>query len=280
MPRINELVMAARAQGLEVNADQYPYTAGGTGLEACIPSWAAEGGPQERNTRLKDPAIRARIKREMKAGSPGWWNIVEASGGWKNVVIASMPEGGEKHYEGSSIADIAKLLRKPPEDTVMDLVASTPARISALYFMMDEADVRTAMQYPWVGVGSDAGAGSIETARGKGHPRAYGCFPRIIARYVRENRTLTLENAIRRMTSLPAAKLHIEGRGLLKEGCFADVVIFDYDKIEDTATYTNPHQYPRGIPYVLVNGQVVIDNGEHTGATPGRIIYGPRYQSR
>jgi N-acyl-D-aspartate/D-glutamate deacylase len=279
MPRIHELVMAARAQGIEVNADQYPYTAGGTGLEACIPSWAAEGGPAERNKRLKDPAIRERIKREMKKGSPGWWNIVEASGGWKNIVIAAVPEGLDKQFEGRSIADIARRLKKSPEDTVIDLVASTTARISALYFMMSEDDVRTAMQFPWVSVGSDAAAGSIETARGKGHPRAYGTFPRIIARYVRDNKVLTLENAVRRMTSLPAAKLHIEGRGLLKEGCYADIVLFDLNTIEDTATYEDPHRYPRGIPYVIVNGQLVIDQGEHTGARPGRIIYGPRFQA-
>lgn len=279
MPRIHELVMAARAQGIEVNADQYPYTAGGTGLEACIPSWAAEGGPAERNKRLKDPAIRERIKREMKKGSPGWWNIVEASGGWKNIVIAAVPEGLDKQFEGRSIADIARQLKKSPEDTVIDLVASTTARISALYFMMSEEDVRTAMQFPWVSVGSDAAAGRIETARGKGHPRAYGTFPRIIARYVRDTRILTLENAVRRMTSLPAAKLHIEGRGLLKEGCYADIVLFDLDTIEDTATYEDPHRYPKGIPYVIVNGQLVIDQGEHTGARPGRIIYGPRFQA-
>ncbi len=275
MSRINDLVLAARLQGVEVNADQYPYTAGGTGLESCIPSWAAEGGAAERNKRLKDPDLRKRIKKEMKNGSPGWWNIVEASGGWKNIVIASMPQGGDKSLEGKSIAEIAKQMKKSPEDTVMDLVSSFTARISALYFMMSEEDVRTAMQYPWVSVGSDAGAGSIETARGKGHPRAYGTFPRLIARYVRESRVLTLENAVRRMTSLPAAKLHIEGRGLLKEGGYADIVLFDFDRIEDTATWDNPHQYPNGIPYVLVNGQLVIDNGEHTDARPGRIIYGP-----
>jgi len=277
MPKINELVLSARLLGVEVNADQYPYTAGGTGLESCIPSWAAEGGPAERNKRLKDPAIRRQIKNEMKRGSPGWWNIVEASGGWKNIVIASMPQGGDKSLEGKSIAEIARQMKKPPEDAVMDLVSSFTARISALYFMMNEEDVRTAMQYPWVSVGSDAGAGSVETARGKGHPRAYGAFPRIIARYVRENKVLTLENAIRRMTSLPAAKLHIDGRGVLKEGCYADIVVFDFEKIEDTATWDNPHQYPKGIPYVLVNGRLVIENGDHTGARPGRIIYGPGY---
>jgi len=279
MPRINELVMAARAQGLEINADQYPYTAGGTGLEACIPAWAAEGGPEERNKRLKDPAIRNRIKKEMKKGSPGWWNIVEATGSWKNIVIASMPEGGEKRYEGMSIAAIARELRKSPEDTAMDLVGSFTNRISTLYFMMSEDDVKTAMKYPWVSVGSDAPAGSVETAKGKDHPRAYGNFPRIIARYVRESKVLALENAIRRMTSQPAGKLNIAGRGLLKESNFADIVIFDYEKIEDTATYENPHQYPKGIPYVLVNGQLVVDRGEHTGATPGRVVYGPGKQS-
>jgi len=275
MPRIDELIMSARREGVEINADQYPYTAGGTGLDSCIPSWAAEGGPAERNKRLNDPVLRQRIKKEMKTGAAGWWNIVQATGGWKNIVIASIPQGGDKSLEGKNIAEIARQQKKSPEDTVMDLVSSTASRISALYFMMNEEDVRTAMQYPWVSVGSDAGAGSIETARGKGHPRAYGTFPRILARYVRENRVLTLENAVRRMTSLPAAKLHIERRGLLKEGCFADVVVFDLDKVEDTATYENPHQYPKGIPYVLVNGQLVVDNGEHTGARPGRIIYGP-----
>ena len=275
MPKINELVLSARARGIEVNADQYPYTAGGTGLEACIPAWAAEGGPEERNKRLKDPQTRKRIKTEMKKGSSGWWNIVEATGDWKNVVIASMPEGGEKRYEGRSIAAIAKEAKKSPEDTVMDLVASFTTRIGALYFMMNEDDVRAGMQFPWVGVGSDSAAASVESARGKSHPRAFGTFPRLIARYVREQKVLTLENAIRRMTSLPAGKLHIAGRGLLAEGNYADIVIFDYEKIEDTATYEEPHRYPKGIPYVIVNGTIVIDKGEHTGATPGKIIYGP-----
>ncbi len=275
MDKINAAVLAARAEGIEVNADQYPYTAGGTGLEACIPAWAAEGGPDERNKRLKDPDIRARIKREMKKGSPGWWNIVEASGGWKNVVIASIPEGGDKHLEGMNIASVAKEQRKTPEDAVMDLVGSFRTRIGALYFMMSEDDVKTAMQYPWVSVGSDSGASTAETAQGKGHPRAYGTFPRIIGRYVREQKVLSLENAIRRMTSMPARKLQIEGRGLLAEGSFADIVVFDLATIGDASTYDEPYKYPTGIPYVLVNGKAVIEKGEYTGATPGRIVYGP-----
>jgi len=275
LPKIDALVRAARARGVDVTADQYPYTASGTGLEACIPAWAAEGGAAERNKRLKDPAIRARIRNEMAHGAPGWFNRIDAVGSWKNIVIASMPPGGDQHYVGMSIDAIARERQQPPEDTVMDLVSQTTGGISALYFMMSEDDVRTAMTYPWVSVGSDAAAGSIDTAQGRGHPRQYGTFPRIIARYVREAKVLTLENAIRRMTSLPATKLHLGGRGVLTEGSFADLVIFDYERIEDTATYEAPHQYPKGIPYVLVNGQLVVDNGQHTGARPGRVIYGP-----
>jgi N-acyl-D-aspartate/D-glutamate deacylase len=216
----------------------------------------------------------------MKTGSPGWWNIVAASGNWKNVRIATMPEGGEKRYEGMDIATIAKELKKSPEDTVTDLVRSFAGRIGAFYTMMDESDVRALMQLPWVSVGSDAGSGSPETARGKSHPRQYGTFPRIIARYVREAKVLTLENAVRRMTSLPAARLHLSGRGLLREGNYADIVVFDYERIEDTATFEVPHQYPKGIPYVIVNGKLVVDKGEHTGMTPGRPILGQGAESR
>ena len=274
LPKIDALVQGARARGVDITADQYPYTASATGLDACIPAWAAEGGAAERNKRLQDPAIRARIRDEMKHGSPGWFNRVEAVGSWRNVVIGSMPPSGDQHDVGMTIEDIARERKQQPEDTVMDLVSQAADGIGALYFMMSEDDVRTAMTYPWVSVGSDAAAGSIETAQGRGHPRQYGTFPRIIAHYVREAGVLTLENAVRRMTSLPAVKLHLSGRGTLVEGGFADITIFDYGRIEDTATYESPHQYPKGIPYVLVNGQVVVDKGEHTGARPGRVLYG------
>jgi N-acyl-D-aspartate/D-glutamate deacylase len=275
LPKVDALVQAARARGVDITADQYPYTASSTSLDSCIPAWAAEGGAAERNARLKDPAVRARIRNEMTHGSPGWFNRIEAVGTWTNIVIASMPAGGDQHYVGMTIEDIARERREAPEDTAMDLVAQSTGTISALYFMMSEDDVRTAMTYPWVSVGSDAAALDAATAQGRPHPRAYGTFPRIIARYVREAHVLTLENAIRRMTSLPATKLNLGGRGVLTEGAFADVVIFDYDKIEDTATYASPHQYPKGIPYVIVNGQLVVNDGEHTGARPGRVIYGP-----
>jgi N-acyl-D-aspartate/D-glutamate deacylase len=270
MPKIDALVREARARGVDITADQYPYAASGTGLEVCIPDWAAEGGVVERNKRLNDPALRARLRVEIKH-----LPRVDAIGNWKNVVISGMPQGGNLHYTGMTIADIARERKQSPEDTIIELVGQSTGRVSALYFMMDEQDVRTAMTYPWVSVGSDAGALDAATAQGRPHPRAYGTFPRIIARYVREANVLTLENAIRRMTSLPATRVHLAGRGTLTEGNFADLVVFDYDRIEDTATYDKPHQYPKGIPYVIVNGQLVVDKGEHTGARPGRVIYGP-----
>ncbi len=269
MPEIDALVREARARGVDITADQYPYTASGTGLEACLPDWVAEGGVVERNKRLKDPGLRRRIADEIKHGPR-----VQGFGTWKNVVISSMPEAGEKRYVGMNVEAIARERHTSPEETVMDLVSQFIGRISAIYFMMDERDVRTAMSYPWVSVGSDAAAASADAAQGRPHPRTYGTFPRVIARYVRETQVLTLENAIRRMTSLPATKLHLGGRGVLTEGAFADIVIFDYERIEDTATWESPQQYPKGIPYVIVNGRLVVDRGEHTGARPGRIIYG------
>ena len=278
LPKIEALFRAARARGVDITADQYPYTTSGTGLEVCIPAWATEGGTTERNQRLKDPATRARIKREMKRGAPGWPSRFDALGSWRKVTIASMPKGGDERYVGMTVDAIAREQKRAPEDVVIDLVAQFTGRISALYASMNEQDVRTIMTWPWVSVGSDAGAGSIETAQGLAHPRAYGTFPRIISRYVRETGVLTLENAIRRMTSLPATKLHLAGRGTLTEGGFADIVVFDYDRIADTATFTAPHQYPKGIPYVIVNGQLVIDKGEHTGAKPGRVMRGPGSQ--
>jgi N-acyl-D-aspartate/D-glutamate deacylase len=279
LPKIEALISAARARGVDITADQYPYTTSGTGLEVCIPAWATEGGTAERNKRLKDPAIRARIRNEMKHGAPGWPSRLDALGSWKKVTIASMPKGGEQRYVGMTIDAIAREQKRAPEDVVIDLVAQFTGRISAFYASMNEQDVRTIMTWPWVSVGSDAGAGSIETAQGLAHPRAYGTFPRIISRYVRETGVLTLENAIRRMTSLPATKLHLAGRGTLTEGGFADIVVFDYDRIADTATFAAPHQYPKGIPYVIVNGQLVVDKGEHTGRRPGRVMYGPGSQA-
>ena len=278
MRQAGRKIEAARARGVDVAADLYLYTAGGTGLEATIPSWAFEGGREKLLERLKDPATRARLKREMVTGSPGWWNIIEAAGGWNGIVLASAQNEDHKHFEGKSMAQIAREWRKTPADAAFDLVAAGRGRVTAIYHMMSEQDVITALKFPWTSIGSDAAAtlnpNTVDTL-GLGHPRSYGNFPRLIARYVREKRVLSLEEAIRKMTSWPATRMRLQSRGMIREGCWADVVIFDYDTIQDRATYEKPFVYPVGIDYVLVNGQVVIDHGKHTGARPGRVIYGP-----
>ncbi len=278
MREAGEKIEQARTRGVDVAADMYLYTAGGTGLEAVIPSWAFEGGNEKLLERLKDPAIRARLKKEITTGSPGWWNIVEAAGGWDGIVLVRARNKDNERFEGKSLTQVAKELNKEPADAAFDLVAQGNGRVLALYYMMSEQDIVTALKFPWTSIGSDAGAslkpGEID-AIGLPHPRAYGNFPRLIARYVREQKVLKLEEAIRKMTSWSATRMRLASRGLIKEGCWADVVIFDYDKIQDRATYEKPLLSPVGIEYVLVNGQVVIENGKHTGARPGQVIYGP-----
>ena len=282
MPAAGEKIEQARARGVDVAADLYLYTAGGTGLEAVIPSWAFEGGDAKLLERLRDPAIRVRLKKEIVTGSPGWWNIVEASGGWNNIVLANAQNKDNAKYEGKSLALIAKEANKEPADAAFDLVAQGGGRVTAIYHMMSEQDVVTALKFSWTSIGSDSGAAlklGQQDAIGLPHPRAYGNFPRLIARYVRDQHVLTLEQAIKKMTSWPATRYRLAGRGLIKESCWADVVIFDYDKIQDRSTYEQPLLTPTGIDYVLVNGQLVIDHGNHTGARPGRILYGPGRQS-
>jgi N-acyl-D-aspartate/D-glutamate deacylase len=272
------VVDSARARGVDVAADQYPYTAGGTGLEATIPSWAFDGGPDSLRARLRDPAIRARLKHEVETGSPGWWNIVEASGGWKNIVLGNARNEKNAHYVGQNLAEIAKAMNKDPRDAAWDLVLEGQGRVMAIYHMMSEDDVREAIQYPWVSIGSDAGA-ALEPGKvdllGLPHPRSYGNFPRVIAKYVRDEKVLSLPDAIRKMTSWPATRMRIADRGALAVGSWADVTIFDFDRIKDVATYDQPVAFPEGIDYVLVNGVVVVEQGRHTGAKPGKVIYGP-----
>lgn len=281
MREAGTLIEAARARGVDVAADQYPYTAGGTGVEATIPSWAFEGGMDSLRARLNNPAIRARLKRELVTGSPGWWNIVEAAGGWDGVVLANARNPAYTKYEGKSISAIAADLGKDPVDTAWDMVLAGSGRVTALYHMMSEEDIKTGLRFPWVSIGSDAGAslnpGSLD-ATGLPHPRAYGTHPRIIAKYVRTDSVLTLPEAIRKMTSWPATRMRLANRGSLKEGNWADVVIFDFDRIQDNATWAEPLRYPSGIDYVLVNGVLVVDGGKHTEARPGMPLYGPGYR--
>lgn len=283
MTEVGRHVEQARARGVDVAADLYLYTAGGTGLEAVIPSWAFDGGVEKLLERLKDPATRARLKKEIQTGSPGWWNIVEASGGWENIVLANAQNKDNAKYEGKSLAQIAKEMNKEPADVAFDLVSQGHGRVLAIYHMMSEQDVETALRFPWTSIGSDSGAavklGQIDEI-GLPHPRAYGNFPRLVARYVRDETVLSLPEAIRKMTSWPATRYRLADRGLIKEGCWADVVIFDYDKIQDRATYEQPLLTPVGIDYVFVNGQVVVDHGKHTGARPGMVLYGPGREIR
>ena len=276
-------IEAARGRGVDVAADMYPYTAGGTGLEATIPSWAADGGADSLLARIGRPEVREQLKREVENGSEGWWNIVESSGGWDGIVLVNARNEENAHLEGLTIAEIAEATGKHPADAAWDLVAAGEGRVMAIYHMMSEDDVQWALQRPWTSIGSDAGAAltpGVVDGLGLPHPRSYGTFPRILARYVKETGTLSLEEAIRKMTSWPATRMGLERRGVIREGAWADITIFDLEHIDDRATYEEPVLFPEGIEYVLVNGVVVIeDGGAHTGARPGHVLYGPGRQN-
>jgi N-acyl-D-aspartate/D-glutamate deacylase len=278
MDSVRQIVEAARARNVDVAADLYVYTAGGTGLEATIPSWAADGGKDSLLKRLADPAIRARLKREITTGVPGWWNIIEAAGGWNGVVLVNARNPANAKYEQKTIADIAKMTGKDPADAAWDLVAQGSGRVMAIYHMMGEDDIETALRFPWTSIGSDAGAilapGETDQT-GLPHPRSFGNATRVIAWYVKQRHVLTLEEAVRKQTSWPATRMRLANRGSIKEGNFADVTVFDLETLDDRATYAAPMSYPTGIRYVLVNGAVTIDNGAHTGARAGRVLYGP-----
>lgn len=278
MQKVGALVDSARARGVDIAADMYVYTAGGTGLEATIPAWAHEGGVDSLKARLARPDVRARLKREIRTGSPGWWNIVEAAGGWDGVVLVNARNAENARFEQKSLTRIAKELGKEPADAAFDLVAQGKGRVLAIYHMMGEPDIETALRFPWTSIGSDAGSAlkpNGPDAIGLPHPRSYGNFPRVIARYVREKHVLTLPEAIRKMTSWPATRMRLADRGVIREGAWADVTVFDYDAIKDNSTYASPNVYPDGIDYVLVNGELVIDHGKHTGARPGKVLRGP-----
>ena len=278
MDSVRVLVEAARARGVDVAANIYAYTAGGTGLEATIASWAFEGGNDSLRARLRNPQVRERLKREIETGSPGWWNIVQAAGGWNGIVLANARNPANAKYHGMRIPDIAKAMGKSEADAAWDLVLEGQGRVMAIYHMMSEPDVETALKFPWTSIGSDAGAALNATQGddlGLPHPRAYGNHVRVISRYVKERNVLSLEEAIRKMTSWPATRMRLANRGSIKEGHWADVTIFDMNTIDDRATYEQPTLYPTGIEYVLVNGAVTIERGSHTGARAGKVLYGP-----
>jgi N-acyl-D-aspartate/D-glutamate deacylase len=256
-----------------VSATQYPYTAGGTGLIAVLPGWAQDGGRPRTIERLKDPALRARMRREIEATIDGWENLVAAAG-FDGIQIASLPPEADQSLLGKRLSQVAAERGEDPWDTLFRLLIETEGRVGALYHMMSEDDVRTGMRYGYVTIGTDASAvrPEGELGRGQPHPRAYGTFPRVLGRYVRDEQVLTLREAVRRMTSLAAAQFNIPRRGIIREGYYADLVVFDPATVIDRATYEKPHQYPVGIDYVIVNGVVTVTPKGHTGARAGRRL--------
>jgi len=285
VPQAGALIDQARNRGDNIAADMYVYVAGGTGLDITVPNWVFEDGQEKALQRLRDPSIRARLKKEVAAGSlSGWSNLVAAAGGWQGVVLANAYNEQYDRFRYRSLADIGHELGRDPADVAWDIVVGAPAekRPMALYFMMDEHDIETALRFPWMSIGSDAGAaaevGQMDVL-GLPHPRSYGNFPRVIAEYVRKRHVLSLADAVRKMTSWPATRMRVFDRGALRAGLWADITVFNYERIQDNATYEKPMALPSGIDYVLVNGQLVVDHGKHTGATPGKVLRGPGYKA-
>lgn len=281
MPKVIAAIEEARAFGLDVTANQYPYTASGTSLGATIPPKYHEGGSQAFVKRLQDPQVRAAIRRDLGGDGGNTENMWRGTGGPQGILVASVLDPALKHYEGRTIAQIAADEHKDPLDALMDLVNAAKDHVGAVYFTMSEDDVKFALQQPFVSVGTDAGAVNVQgpLSESKTHPRAYGSFPRILGRYVREQHLLPLEQAIRKMTSLPAQRMSLRERGILRAGAFADITIFDPGTVMDKATFEDPHQPSVGIEYVLVNGVVELEHGKVTGQLGGRPLRGPGYSA-
>jgi len=269
-------VEAARGQGLHVTADMYTYTAGATGLDASMPPWVQEGGLEAWRKRLADPAVRARVEREMTTPTDAWENLFLAVGP-ENILLAAFKSEALKPLTGKTLAAIAKLRGKSPAQTAMDLVVEDDSRVGTIYFMISEDNVRREIPLPWVSFGSDEAAPSTEGVflKSNSHPRAYGNVARLLGRYVRDEKLVPLAEAVRKLTSLPAENLKLDHRGRLAPGYYADVVVFDPAAIADHAIYEKPHQYATGVRQVLVNGVQVLKDGEPTGAAAGRVVRGP-----
>ena len=272
-------VEAARAAGQRITTDMYTYTAGATGLDASMPLWVQDGGLEAWIERLKDPAIRARVAAEMKAKGQGWENLYLAAGADKLLLISFKNEK-LKHLTGKTLAEVARMRGKSPEETAMDLVVEDGSRVGTVYFLMSEDNVRRQIKLPWMSFGSDAESAAPEGVflKSSTHPRAYGNFARLLGRYVRDEKLIALPEAVRRLTSLPAANLGIADRGMLKAGYFADLALFDPNTIQDRATFEKPQAYSVGMRHVFVNGTQVLRDGEHIGATPGRAVRGPGWR--
>jgi len=279
MPELTALIAKARAQGQDVQANVYPYRAGQNDLASIIPPWAHEGGAQAMIERLKDASLRPRLENEINHGIPGsnWYNHYTATGGWEGMLLVSLSNPEYKRFEGKRMSEVIKALARPGIDVLFELLENNNGSVPTVYFHHSEEDMRFALAQPWVSIGSDGTAVKTEgpLSEGHPHPRYYGTFPRVLGRYVRDEKAITLEEAVRKMTSANAAKAHQYDRGLLRPTLAADVTIFDPATVIDNATYEKPHQYATGIEYVIVNGRLVLDKGRHTGARPGTILYGP-----
>jgi N-acyl-D-aspartate/D-glutamate deacylase len=274
LPAVIERVERAQGRGLDITADMYTYTAGATGLNASMPPWVQEGGFKAWFARLRDPALRERVAREMRAPGKDWENLYLAAGGAEGVLLVSFKNERLKPLTGKTLAEVAKLRSESPEETAIDLVVEDESRVGACYFVASEENLRRQVALPWMSFGSDEGAPAPEGVflKSNPHPRAYGTFARLLGHYVRDEGLAPLEDVIRRLTSFPAGNLGLSTRGRLAHGYFADAVVFDPKTIQDHATYADPHHYATGMVHVFVNGEQVLRDGEHTGARPGRVL--------
>jgi N-acyl-D-amino-acid deacylase len=280
MPDLIARVNKARAEGFDVSADTYAYTAWSNSMSAFVPPWAHDGGDAKMIERLNDPATRTRIRKEMETPSKKWDNEWDEINGPQDVMITAVQNPALKKFQGKRLPEIAKALNRDPIDTLFDLLIEDKAFTSVAVFGMSEPDVALALQQPWVSVDNDSSGTSPEGILGEEHPhpRAYGTFPRILRKYVREEKKLTLEDTIRKFSALPAQRMRLADRGVLKEGMWADVVVFDPNKVRDVATFDDPNQLSEGMDLVLVNGTPVVENGKMTGSLPGKVLRGAGYQ--
>ena len=279
-PKIDALlarIEAAQKEGLKITADMYTYTAAGTGLDACLPPWTEDGGYPALFKRLREPATREKIATEVKTPSDAWENLYLAAGSPEKILLVGFKSDKLKPLTGKSLAEVAKIRGKDPVETIMDLIAEDESRIDTIYFLMSEENVRKEIAKPWISFGSDEASQAPEGVflKSNPHPRAYGNFARVLGKYVRDEKVVSLGEAVRRLSALPATNLGLDHRGFIKEGMFADVVVFDPATIADRATFEKPHQYAVGMKQIFVNGVQVLKDGEHTGATPGRALWGP-----
>ena len=279
-PKIDPMIArvnAARAAGLKITANMYTYTAGATGLDAAMPTWVQSGGLEAWIKRMQDPQVRARVIQEMKTPSNDWENLLLLSGGPQNVLLVSFKNPKLKYLTGRTLAEVAKMRGKSPEETAIELVSEDDSRVGTIYFIMSDDNVKREVGLPWMAFGSDEGAPAPEGVflKSRSHPRAYGNVARLLGHYVRDEHAATLQDAIRRLTSFPAANIGIRNRGWLKPGFYGDVVVFDPKAIQDHSTYAKPDQLATGVDDVFVNGVQVMKDGVHTGAKPGRVVRGP-----